>query len=138
MGECSIEGAFLEMEWWASQNSHRGTGSQVEEELNWGLRAGTQAPGGSEASLGELCGGLGSDQLRVWWSGLGCWVGNGGCPGRQEGSPPCKELSAPDLASGCAYFPGTWGWTHLGLGDLVPSDPEWDTEQGQPRMTGWD
>ena len=43
----------------------------MEEELNWGLRAGSQAPGGSEASLGELCGGLGSDQVSVVvWVGL--------------------------------------------------------------------
>lgn len=89
------------MERWASQNSHRGTDGLVEEELNWGLRAGSQEPGGSEGSLGELCRGLGRDQVRVWWSVSG-WVGNGGCAGRQEGSPPREGLWAPDLASGRA------------------------------------
>ena len=54
-----------------------------------------------EGSLGELCQGLGRDQVRVWWSVSG-WVGNGVFPGRQEGSPPCEGLSAPDPASGCA------------------------------------
>lgn len=57
MGASSIEGAFLEMERWVSQNSHRGTGSQVEEELNWGLRAGSQGPGGSKVPLGSCVGG---------------------------------------------------------------------------------
>ena len=52
-GVSSTEGAFLEMERWASQNSHRGTGSQVEEDLNWGLKAGSQGPGGSKVPLGS-------------------------------------------------------------------------------------
>lgn len=33
-------------------------------------------------------------------------------------------------------FPRTWGWTLLSLGDPVPSNPEWATEQGEPQDDG--
>ena len=33
-------------------------------------------------------------------------------------------------------FPRTWDWTHLSLGDPVPSGPEWATEQGEPQDDG--